>query len=139
MTITIAGTPAPLDTITRIMPEPQRDHSGVDTGVQQPHRGGVAQDVGVIVFAVSDGQRSAAAVACLVIRRASALRVSVLPVLVGNSGSAGGPARSASHTRSTAAVCLVRGLILCLRPLPVVVTCAPVPRWMSPPAKTGQL
>jgi hypothetical protein len=25
--------------------EPQRDHGGVDVGVQQAHRGGVAQDV----------------------------------------------------------------------------------------------
>jgi hypothetical protein len=50
----------------------------------------------VIVLAVRDGQRSAARVACLAIRRASALRVSGLrvsglPVLVGNSGSVGGP------------------------------------------------
>ena len=27
------------------MSEPQRDHGGVDAGVKQPHRGGVAQDV----------------------------------------------------------------------------------------------
>jgi hypothetical protein len=87
---------------------------------------------GVIVLAVSDGQRSAAWVACLAIRRASALRVSGVPVLVGNSGSTGGLPRSASHARRTAAVSLVSGVIRCLRPLPVVVACAPVPRWMSP-------
>jgi hypothetical protein len=40
----------------------------------------------VIVFVVTDGQRSAAQVACLAIRRASALRVIGEPVLVGNSG-----------------------------------------------------
>ena len=26
--------------------QPERDDAGVDTGVQQPHRGGVSQDVG---------------------------------------------------------------------------------------------
>lgn len=71
---------------------------------------------GVIVFVVRDSQRWAARVACFPIRRASAFRVSGLPVLVGNSGSMGEPPRSASHTRSTAAVSLVSGVILCLRP-----------------------
>jgi len=28
-----------------LVSEPQRDHGGVDAGVQEPHRGGVAQDV----------------------------------------------------------------------------------------------
>ncbi len=34
-----------LDMITRIMAEPERDDGGVDSGLEQAHRGGVAQHV----------------------------------------------------------------------------------------------
>jgi hypothetical protein len=41
--------------------EPERDHAGVDVGVQEAHR----RTCGVIVLVVRDGQRWAAWVACL--------------------------------------------------------------------------
>jgi hypothetical protein len=81
-----------------LVSEPQRDHGGVDPGVQRPHRRGVAQDVrrdrlrgqrlaalGGVGRVLGDppGERFA--------------RVSGLPVLLGNSGSAGELPRSASH------------------------------------------
>jgi hypothetical protein len=71
--------------------------------------------------------------------RASALRVSGLPVLVGNSGSAGEPPRSSSYVPRSAAVSSVSGVMRCVRTLPVVATCAPVPSWMSAQARPNQL
>ena len=61
------------------------------------------------------------------------------PVLVGNSGSSGWPSRSASQARSTATVCLVSGVMRCLRPLPRQLTCAPAPRCTSPQVEADQL
>jgi hypothetical protein len=70
--------------------EPERDHGGVVPACRRRIAAVWRRACGVIVFVVRDGQRGAAWVACWVIRRASALRVSGLPVLVGNSGSVAG-------------------------------------------------
>ena len=74
----------------------------VDAGVQQRHRAGVAEHVRVNAWLSSDGQRCAAVAAWVATRRSTASRVRRRPVRVGNSGSSGWPARSASQTASTA-------------------------------------
>ena len=74
---------------------------------------------GVIVLAASDGQAAAAVAACLARRRSSASRLSGRPVLVGNSGSSGLAGAFAGQARRTATVCLVSGVMRCLRPLPM--------------------
>ena len=64
-------------------------------------------------------------------RRATASRLSRRPVRVGNRGSTGRPARSASQARSNASTGSVSGTARCFRPLPSQRTLAPAPRVMS--------
>ena len=94
---------------------------------------------GVIFFPASDGQAAAAVAACLVRRCSITSRLRRRPVRVGNSGSPGCPARSASQTRIAATVCVVSGVIRCLRPLPRQLTCAPTPSCDVAAVQAGQL
>ena len=113
------------------MAEPQRDDRSVHSARRRSMRG-APEYVGVQVLPAREGHDSVAVAACAAMRRSTASRLRRLPVRVGNSGSAGAPARSSSQGLRTAWVGLVSGTARCLRPLPVHETCAPVPRVRSP-------
>ena len=70
------------------------------------------------LLACRDGQLVVAVAAWVLTRCSIASRLSRRPVRVGNSGSAGRPARSASQAASTAWAGTVSGTALCFRPLP---------------------
>src|ERR1019366_385745 len=74
----------------------------------------------VTLLARSEGQRSAAAVVCLLISHSTASRLSDPPRLLGNSGSSGSPWCSLSQTVSALTVWVVSGTVRCLRFLPLV-------------------
>ncbi len=114
-----------------LVAEPERDH-GVSMPACSSRIAAVCRSTcGLTVLVAIDGHASAAVVVCSASRRWSASRLSARPVRVGNAGSSGCPARSVSQARRTATVCLVSGVMRCLRPFPRQLTCGPVPRWMS--------
>ena len=108
-----------------LVSEPERDDGGVDTGLKQLHRGGVAEGVRRDRFLVqrwADGDRR-----CDVLSEPAFEAVAAEPFaatgwkqrVVGLSGT------SASQTRSTATVIWVSGVMRCLRPLPRQLTWVP--------------
>ena len=105
--------------------EPESDHGGVDAGVEEAHRGGVAQDVWGDVLVVQGRAGVAAAVACG--GESARDRVAGERVRRGWWGTAdrraGRRVRRASARRAVA-VGLVSGVIRSLRPLPWHATCA---------------
>ncbi len=79
-----------------------------------------------------DGQRCAAAAACLVTSFLTASRPSGEPPGPENSGSVAVPPRSLSHSRSTATLRVVSGVQRSFRPFPRQRRWAPVPSSTSP-------
>ena len=117
---------------TLFVAEPEGDDGGVDAGLEQPHRGGVAQHVGVTRLSCSGraARGGGGDVFGEAVLDGVAAEWSAVPG--GEQRVAGLAGRSVSHGRSTATVAVVSGVMRFLRPLPWQRTWAPVPRWTSP-------
>ena len=73
---------------------------------------------GVMFLFASDGHCARAVAVCLTTSRQIALRVRSPPLRLGNSGPAGSPPSSRSHTRSTCLAARLSGVHLSFLPLP---------------------
>lgn len=107
---------------------PERDHCGVDAGLQQSHRGGVTQGVGSDPFAAQGRAGCSGRGDVLGEAVFDGVAAETSAVTAGEERIGGLALISLSLIRSVRTVLVAKGVVRCLRPLPVQVTWAPVPR-----------